>query len=132
MVNAIPVRLERMMERRQVDALINADPTQIVLKRKTKVSAPGGGWRWGPEIELPPQEVTLMPFVRRMTDFIINTELGQIPNLAYILVGRHYLDIERLDTFHYQGDLFEVKELDFKQDVRIAAQIIYYGADQDG
>jgi len=125
-------RIERVMGRRQIEALILADPIDIVLIRREKIPAPGGGWRWGPSTPLDPQQVTLIPFKRRMTEFLVNTEMGEVPDLPYVLVGRWNLDIERDDTFTYNGDQFEVKTIDIKEEIRIAAQVDYYGAKNNG
>lgn len=129
--------VQRLMERRQIDALIKSDPIHVTFYRKLKISTPDGGWKWAtdPTPILPggkPQEVFLQPFKRRMTEFLVNTELGDVPDLPYILIGRWNLDIEKDDYFFWQGDKFEVKTLDFKQDIRIAAQVDYYGGTLNG
>ena len=118
----------RVMERRQIDALIKADPVDVVFHRRSRIDTPGGGWKWGPETSLPPQEVALIPFKRRMTEFLANTELGNVPDLPYVLVGRHDLDIQRDDWFIHLGDKFQVQTIDLKTEVRVAAQVDYFGA----
>lgn len=117
------------MSRRQIDAMIKADPAMIVFRRKSKVSDGAGGWRYEPEAPLPaPQEVRLIPFKRRMTDFLVDTELGELPDLPYVLLGRHNLDIQQGDTFTYRGDEFEVKTLDISEpEVKTSAHVDYYG-----
>ena len=120
--------IARVMERRQIDALILADPVDIVLRRRVRVDMPGGGWKWGPETPLPPQQVTLIPFKRRMTEFLVNTELGNVPDLPYVLVGRHTLDIRRDDWFEHNGDKFQVQTIDLKTEIRVAAHVDYFGA----
>ena len=132
MVTAATNAIERIMARRQIQALINSAPVDVVLNRKTKVSTPGGGWRWGPSTPLAPQRVTLIPFKRRMTEFLVSTELGEVPDLPYVLLGLWDLDIAEEDWFEHNGDKFEVKTLDLKKDVRIAAHVDYYGANRDG
>jgi hypothetical protein len=120
-------QVERLMARRQIEAMILADPVEIAFERKAKIPAPGGGWRWGPPTPLEPQQVTLIPFKRRMTEFLIGTEIGSVPNLPYVLVGRWNLDIERYDTFVWKGDKFEVQTIDLKEEIRVAAQVDYFG-----
>lgn len=120
-------QVERVMERRQIDAMINADPIMVTFRRRDKVEIHGGGWRFGAENPLPPQEITLIPFKRRMVEFLVNTELGDVPDLPYVLLGRWNLDIQQKDWFLYGGDKFEVQTVDLKQEIRIAAQIDYFG-----
>lgn len=123
--------VERIMGRRQIDALINADPVDVVFHRRTRVSTPGGGWKYGEEVEVndgEPQEATLIPFKRRMTEFLVNTEIGEVPDLPYVLLGRHDLDVQPDDWFIVNGEKLEVKTIDLKREVRIAAHVDYYGA----
>ena len=115
------------MARRQIAAVVDSDSVYITFHRRTKISTPANGWKWGPEETLDPQEVTLIPFKRRMTDFLVNTELGEVPDLPYVLVGSHDLDIQTGDWFMFQGSKFEVKTIDFKRGVRTAAEADYYG-----
>lgn len=119
--------VERIMGRRQIDRMLDDEAVPIVFRRRTKVDTPGGGWKWGTETALPAQMVCLIPFKRRMTDFLINTEAGEVANLPYVLVGPHDLDIQEGDLFTYQGDEFEVKTIDFKREIRTAAQVDYHG-----
>lgn len=125
--------VELVMARRQIDALIKADPAEVVFRRKSKVELPDGGWRWGDPVPLPKQEVCLIPFKRRMTEFLKNTELGDVPDLPYLLLGRHNLDIEPNDLFTYNGDEFQVKTVDLAEpEVKTAAQIDYFGGGTNG
>ena len=125
--------VELIMARRQINALIKADPIQVVFRRKTKIETPDGGWRWGPAVPLPDQEVCLIPFKRRMTEFLKNTELGDVPDLPYVLLGRYNLDIEPDDLFTYNGDEFQVKTIDMAEpEVKTAAQIDYFGGGTNG
>lgn len=129
-------KTERIMARRQIDALIRADPVDIVIWRKLRVPDGAGGWRWSaptPILDGEPQRVTLIPFKRRMTEFLVSTELGNVPDLPYVVVGYHTLNIQREDTFTYNGDTFEVQTVDIEQkDVRIAAHVDYFGGATNG
>ena len=60
-------RVELMMRRRQTAAFIRADPTSIQLHRREKVEV-NGGWKWGPETTLGPQEVRIVPAVAPQRD----------------------------------------------------------------
>lgn len=123
---------ERIMARRQIDALIRSDAVDIVLNRKTKVDDGAGGWKYGPSTPLKSQTVAIIPLKRRMTEFLINTELGDLPQLPYVIIGYPDLDVEKDDTFTWQGDKFTVETIDIKQDVRIAAQVDYWGGAING
>lgn len=115
------------MGRRQLNQIIEDNKVSLIFRRTPKIEVAGGGWRFGASISLPPQECALIPFKRRMTNFLINTELGNVEDLPYVLLGRWNLNIEKGDLFTYQGDEFEVKTIDFKTEIRIAAQVDYYG-----
>jgi hypothetical protein len=121
--------LERMMGRRQIEAMIMSDPVDIVISRRERIAVSGGGWRWGTPVVLEPQQVTLTPFKRRMSDFVVGTELGNVTSGAYVVVGRYDLDIRRADTFELNGEEFEVRQVDVKDEVRKAAIVDYFGAD---
>ena len=123
---------QRLMERRQIDALIRSDRVYITLHRRDKIDVPGGGWRWGPEQTLNPQEVALIPFKRRMTEFLVATELGDVPDLPYTILGRHDLDVRAGDWFLWEGDKYEVITVDLKQEVRVAAHVDYFGGTKNG
>lgn len=120
------------MGRRQIDALILSDPIDVRLHRREKIVIPGSGWRWGAEVTLQPQQATLIPFKRRMTEFLVSTEIGEVPDLPYVLLGRWNFDVEVKDWFEVNGEKFEVKTLDLKKEVRIAAHVDYYGKNDNG
>lgn len=124
-------QVERIMARRQIEALIKADPIMVSFRRRAKIAIHGGGWRYGAETPITPQEVTLIPFKRRMTEFLNNTELGNVPDLPYVLLGRWNLDVQRGDQFSYGGDEFEVQTIDLDTEVRIACHVDYFGAQHD-
>lgn len=126
--------VELVMSRRQIDAMIKADPILVTFRRKSKINTPDGGWVWGSPTPLPtPQEVRLIPFKRRMTEFLVNTELGDLPDLPYVLLGRYNLNIQKDDLFTYENQEFEVKTLDIGEpEVKVAAHIDYYGGGING
>lgn len=119
--------VERIMARRQIDALILSDPVSLEFERQEKVSTPGGGWRWGAEVKLEPQQVALIPFKRRMTEFLVDTQYGEIPDLPYVLLGRYNLNVEEKDSFWFQGEQFVVQTIDLKREIRTAAHVDYFG-----
>lgn len=124
--------IERLMGRRQIDALIRSDPIELILRRRAKIDVPGGGWRFGSETSLPPQTVTLTPFKRRMSEFVVGTELGEIIDGAYVVLGYSDLDIKRDDRFTHAGQEFTVVQVDIKTEVRTAAIVDYFGAKTSG
>ncbi len=119
--------VERIMSRRQINAMILKDFVNISFIRKTKVDVAGGGWRWSDPTPIDPQQVSLIPFKRRMSELLINTEIGDVPDLPYVLLGRHNLDIMPDDIFIYQGETFQVITIDLKREVRVAAHVDYFG-----
>lgn len=120
------------MARRQIAAMIEADWILVTFRRRPRVETADGGWTFGPEVALAPQKVRLIPFKRRMTEFLANTELGDVPDLPYILLGRHNLDIQRGDRFTYAQEEFEVKTLDIAEpEVKVVAHVDYYGGNKN-
>lgn len=118
---------ERIMARRQVAAEIASDPVEVAIIRRPKIDTGDGGWRWGEDATLPPITVLIMPAKRRLGEMTVNTELGEVPNYPYILLGYHDADIKRDDSFYWNGDRFQVKTLHIKDQVSKTAQIDYYG-----
>lgn len=125
-------RTELIMARRQVDAEIKSDPVEVQMVRKTKESAPGGGWRWSSPTLGPTIEVLIMPAKRRMSEMQVNTELGNVIDYPFILLARHAADIRRDDTFTWEGDEFEVKQIHIKAQVSVTAMIDYFGGAKNG
>lgn len=119
--------VERIMSRRQVDAEIKADPVMIVLTRQEKVSDGAGGWRLSEPRDLDPQEVAIVPAKRRLSDMLVNTELGDVVNAPFIVLGRYNLDIERGDHFTWNGDDFKVDQVGIKEEVSKTCPVIYFG-----
>ena len=115
------------MSRRQVDAEIKADPVDIILMRKTKVADGAGGWKWSDEAPLRPQQVTIVPAKRRLSDMLVNTELGDVVNAPYIVLGRYTLDIQRGDHFTWNGDDFKVDQVAIKEEVSKTCPVVYFG-----
>jgi hypothetical protein len=118
------------MARRQIEAMILADPTEVTFRRRTKTSTPDGGWKWGTpqDISIGSQQVCLIPFKRRITEFLKNTELGDVSDLPYVLLGRHTLDIQKDDLFTVDNQEFQVITIDISEpEVKLAAQVDYFG-----
>lgn len=120
------------MARRQIWGIIQSDPVSIAFLRRPKVKTADGGWAYGEEIVISPQTVTLIPMKRRMSQILVNTEMGDLPDYPYILIGRHDLVIERGDKFLHDGNRFEVISFDIKDEVRVAAQVDFEGGIRNG
>ncbi len=115
------------MARRQVDAEIKADPVTIILTRKPKLADGAGGWTWGTEVPQPPLTVRITPAKRRLSDMLQNTEIGDIVRSPYVVLGYHDANIQRDDTFQWNGDTFVVKSTEVKNEVQTLAQVDYLG-----
>lgn len=128
-------QIERLMARRQVDAEIKTDPIDIVVYRKPKVADGAGGWRWGPPTPVNggrPQTVLIAPAKRRLSDMLVNTELGDVVDYPYIIVAKHDAELQRGDLFTWNGDKFEVKTVHIKTEVSTIAQVDYYAGATNG
>lgn len=125
--------IEVLMARRQIDEMIRRDAEYISFRRKTRIRTADNGWIEGPEETLAPQQVSLIPFKRRMTEIMVNTEFGDVPDLPYVLLGRHNLNIQQYDTFTLRGEEFRVESIDIGEpDVKTAAHIDYFGGQTNG
>lgn len=125
-------RVEVLMARRQVNALILADPVMITPARKTQIDTGDGGWKWGPSTPQGQVQVAIVPAKRRLSEFLVNTELGKVVDYPFILLGRHTADIQKDDTFTWQGDQYQVKSIYIKTEVSLTAQIDYFGGTTNG
>lgn len=120
------------MARRQIRALISEDPINLVLHRRTEIPDGAGGFKKGPSTPLPAQRVTILPFKRRMSELIIATEMGDVVDYPYAVVGMYNLDIKRDDEFDWDGEHFVVHAVDVKTEVRTTAQVDYKGGPKNG
>lgn len=125
-------QVERIMARRQISALISEDPVDIVLIRSEDIPDGAGGFRTGPPTPLAPQRVTILPFKRRMSELVIATEMGDVIDYPYAVVGMYNLDIKRDDEFTWNGEHFVVHAIDVKTEVRTTAQVDYKGGPKNG
>lgn len=115
------------MARRQVDAEIKADPITIIPHRKTKIADGAGGWTWSPPLPQEPITGTLIPAKRRLTDMLVNTELGDVVNAPYVFLAPSGSDLKRQDTFTWNDDEFVVTQKVIKTEVSITASVDYVG-----
>ena len=123
---------ERLMHRRQVNAEIKADPVMITPERRTKTSDGAGGWIFGSYEPQSPVEVLIMPAKRRMSDMLVNTELGDVVDYPFWMLARHDADIQPKDKFTWAGDVYEVRQVHIKMEASITAGIDYYGGTKNG
>lgn len=118
-------------DRRQLLEFINADPADIVIKRRPKVKSTAGGYTLGAEVALPSQRFRLVPFKRRLTHGTTaggGAGEGRVASLPYVLVGRYDADVQPEDYFDYNGLRYEVLSLEPNRTIRTAAELIEKGA----
>ena len=121
------------MSRRIVNAEINADPSYVLVMRAIRVDTADGGYKDLPRAAIgsTPQQVLIVPAKRRLSDMLINTELGDLPKYPYLLVARHDADFKRGDTFEWRGDDFQVKSVHEKPGISWTIQVDYFGGDHN-
>lgn len=120
------------MARRQVNALILTDPVDIIPIRETKISDGAGGWIASDPTPREPIQVLIAPAKRRLSEMLVNTELGFVVKYPYIVLARHLADLEQEDIFFWEGEKFQVKSLHIKTQVSITAQVDYFGGTKNG
>lgn len=125
--------VELIMSRRQIQAMIDADPIEVILWRRTKEKTAANGWKWTDPQPLPAQKVRITPFKRRLTDILTNTELGEVVNAPYVLLGRHDADVKREDVFEWAGRKFVIDSFDIAEpEVKTAALVQFHGGGNNG
>lgn len=105
--------------RRNLSAFISADPVSIVLTRSTQVKTLAGGTTKGMPVSLPPQQFRLVPFKRRLSNEIQNTQDGNLKLASYVLVGRYNVDVQRGDEFDHNGESYTVVDIEPKTNDRL-------------
>ena len=124
--------IERVMARRQVDAMIKADPVNVVIRRREKIFQVDNSWRWSSEVSLLPQEALLVPFKRRLSEMLVNTELGDLVELPYVLLGRWDFDGRKDDRFNWAGDEFVIKSKDIGEpEIKAVFLVDYFGGESN-
>jgi hypothetical protein len=122
-------RVELLMHRREIAAYIKADYVTVVLTPRKKVRTPSGAWVWEDQAPRRPQRVRLVPYKRRLTDFVVNNTAGNVERLPYVLVGDHTMEVAQDDRFQVGDEKFVVKWVDIQREVRMAAGVDYLGGD---
>lgn len=119
--------IELLMRRRNVAAFIDADPVDVVLSRATRVRTPAGGWVEGSRTPLSSQRARIVDSVRRFANTQVNTEAGNIPTTAKVLIGLYNMDIEVGDDFTWNDAQWEVTAVKDTREERTVAAVDYYG-----
>ena len=117
--------------RLNMDAYIKSDPIMLQIERRVREQTANNGWRMGAPQEKDPQQFRILPFKRRLSEFMVNTQDGEIPRADFILIGRWNVDIERWDSFMYNGDKYMVVSIEMKSNDRlktdrVVAQVVGY------
>jgi hypothetical protein len=116
-------QMELDIQRRLTDAFILADQVEIVLTRQVKVSDGAGGFTVNPT-PLPVQRFRLIP--QQDTQVEVETADGRMVRPRFVLLGRHTADMERRDTFTWNGERYELGQVADKQ-YEIKAEVAYLG-----
>ena len=123
---AIADRTELVMQRRQTRAMIEADPTEIVLTRSTWTRNSTNGGRIADVNELPPQRVrVLAPYISRRgrQNEAFDETLKSMPYSKETLLCFHTADIERHDLFEIDGIQYRVSFVYNNREYEILANI---------
>jgi hypothetical protein len=104
--------------RRNLDAFIRADPVNVVFSRSTPVQTLAGGHTKGVPTQLASQQFRFVPFKRRLSSSINNTQDGPLSVTEYVLVGRHNVDVQKGDEFFHNSRNYKVTEIEPRTDDR--------------
>ena len=126
-------KFEQKMQHRQIEAFVDAEEISVELWRKDRMELTSGGYGWGDPYQLPAQRARLVPYKRRYTEIVVNTQYGDVPELQYLLIfPTPDANIKREDWFFHEGARYEVESIDeVSKLVRTAAEVIYKGT-EDG
>lgn len=116
-------QMELDIQRKLTTEFVRADETQLVLTRRTKVSDGAGGHTYT-EAPLPAQGLRLIP--QQDTAREVQAADGSMVHPRYVLLGRYTADMQRGDKFTYQGNRYEVGDVEDKQ-YEVKGDVIYLG-----
>lgn len=115
---------ELQMHRRQITALIEANPLPVVLQRRVRVATPGGGYDDHATEDLDEQLFILVETAGRGTlEGTISRGEGELMKADFILIGRHDADIKDSDGYFRNDEHFEVYYVSPYRQIRTAAGI---------
>lgn len=107
------------MDRKMIEPLrkvmaefIKADGREILLQRPSFEKTPTGGFKKAAWEVQSAQIMRLVPYKRRLTDLVRSMASGEIPHLAYVLVGLWDCNLQRMDEFELDGSYYRVQELE--------------------
>ncbi len=101
--------LEADVQRKLTRAFVAANPSSIVLSRKTKVPNGAGGFTYSAPTTLPPQTLR---FVYQGGTTRTRTIDGDTETVPAVLVGEVGVDIQVDDEFVLGNDRFRVRSVD--------------------
>lgn len=104
--------------RLNLDAFIRADPVMITLSRPNKVATDNGSWTYGTPTPVDPQQMRLVPFKRRVSDDVKDTDDGQNKLANYILTCHYNVDAQPGDEFSHNNVNYRVRDIEPKTNDR--------------
>lgn len=122
--------VEVLVQRRQTEAYLKAEPQMIALSRPTpKVKTAAGGKVDGVADTLDPQMFRVVPFKRRVTESESNIVEGTVTVSTYVLVGRWDADVKKDDEFVLPDGRYKVESVEPGKSYRTLAILEYRGVD---
>lgn len=123
---------ELRVKRQLLKEYLKRDHVMISLKRPELVSTPAGGVkRSGSWATVDPQQMRLVPILRRMSQFSRNTPDGKVIEYQYALVALYNADVKPQDEFALDGKHYKVEEIDPHAEDRLSANVTYQGPESD-
>lgn len=114
--------MELAVNRKNTAAFILADPQQVTMDRKTRVSTNTGGWKDGPPAFTSPQVVRVIPSSRQLPDR--QTADGVMATPSHTLLVRWDGDVKRFDEFNCQEHHYIVLYVWEKKTYEIKAELL--------
>lgn len=113
--------------KKNTDAFIASNPTDIVITRIEEQSDGHGGFLPGEPVDLEPQTVKIQP-MRDRANVMVSTAGEAVDVPTHEVVARWDADIKKNDTFEYRGDPYRVVFVDTALDYVVRAEVNRHGS----
>lgn len=117
---------ERVLQRRNTRALIDADPVDVEIFRSTTTETAGGGTRKSTPSGLGrKQRFRLAPasMFTNLTQMMAAQIEGMVPRQEWVILGRHDADIRKDDLLQINGVPYKVFFVDPKREYQTLARV---------
>lgn len=117
--------LELKLQVETTRAFILADPEDLVLLRRDKISDGSGGFYFDNEQSLPSQTARLIPQNDRVPEVVTSDGKRGMPEFVILLEPD--ADVQRYDQFQWKNVRWEIAHLHLKPEYELKGDVIRVG-----